>query len=103
MPRRTAEKSSGQKATIAPWCKWYERIHAYLQLIRMQEGTARNTGHILRFAQCQHIEKPEQLMMEELKDSLQCACTRKANLRKQAKGLRQVHLTDCLIDAMTKK
>ncbi len=28
---------------------------------------------------------------------------RKADLRKQAKGLRQVHLRDCLIDAMTKK
>ncbi len=82
---------------------WYDRIHAYLQLIRMQEGTARNTGNILHFARRQHIKKPEQLTMEELKDGLQYAPIRKADLRKQAKGLRQVHLRDCLIDAMTKK
>ncbi len=42
-------------------------------------------------------------MLEELKDGLQYACIRKANLRKQVKGLRQVHLRDCLIDAMIKK
>ncbi len=36
--------------------------------------------------------------MEELKDGLQYARIRKANLRKQAKGLRQVYLRDCLID-----
>ncbi len=82
---------------------WYDHIHAYLQLIRMQEGMARNTGNILYFAQQQHIEKPEQLTMEELKDGLQYARIRKADLRKQAKGLRQVHLRDCLIVAMTKK
>jgi hypothetical protein len=41
--------------------------------------------------------------MDELKDSLQSACIRKADLRQQAKGLRKVHLRDCLIDAQTKK
>ncbi len=34
---------------------WYDRIHAYLQLIRMKEGKTSNTGNILQFAQCQHI------------------------------------------------
>ncbi len=29
---------------------WYDRIHAYLQLICMQEGKAKNVGNILRFA-----------------------------------------------------
>ncbi len=29
---------------------WYDRIHAYLQLIRMKEGKTKNTGNILRFA-----------------------------------------------------
>ncbi len=42
-------------------------------------------------------------MMDELKDGLQLACIRKANLRKQAKGLQKVHLCDCLIDAQSKK
>jgi hypothetical protein len=29
---------------------WYNRIHAYLQLIIMKEGKTKNTGNILRFA-----------------------------------------------------
>ncbi len=29
---------------------WYNRIHAYLQLIRMKEGNSKNIGNILRFA-----------------------------------------------------
>jgi hypothetical protein len=40
--------------------------------------------------------------MDELKDGLQFACIHNADLRKQAKGLRKVHLRDCLIDAQTK-
>jgi hypothetical protein len=48
---------------------WYDRIHAYLQLIRMKEGKTRNTGNILRFARKQHIENPAELSLEELKDS----------------------------------
>ena len=30
---------------------WYDCIHAYLQLIRLQEGKAKNVGKILPFAQ----------------------------------------------------
>jgi hypothetical protein len=71
---------------------WYNRIHAYLQLIRMKEGKTKNTGNILRFACRQHIDAPEELSLEELKDRLQFARIRKADLRKQAKGLRKVHL-----------
>jgi hypothetical protein len=37
---------------------WYNQIHAYLQLIRLQEGIAKNVGNILRFAWQQHIEQP---------------------------------------------
>jgi hypothetical protein len=40
--------------------------------------------------------------MDELKDGLQFARIRKADLRKQAKGLHKVHLRDCLINAQTK-
>jgi hypothetical protein len=82
---------------------WYNRIHAYLQLIRMKEGKTKNTGNILRFACRQHIDAPEELSLEELKDGLQFARIRKADLRKQAKGLQKVHLQDCLIDAQEKK
>ena len=69
----------------------------------MQEGKAKNVGNILRFARRQHIPSPEHLTMDELKDGLQFARIRKADLRKQAKGLRKVHLRDCLIDAQTKR
>ncbi len=82
---------------------WYDHIHAYLQLIRLQEGKVKNVGNILCFARKQHIPSPEQLTMEELKDGLQFARIRKSNLHKQAKGLQKVHLRDCLIDAQTKR
>jgi hypothetical protein len=82
---------------------WYDCIHAYLQLIHLQEGKAKNVGNILCFSRRQHIPHPEQLTMDELKDGLQLACIRKADLRKQAKGLRKVHLRDCLINAQTKR
>jgi hypothetical protein len=45
----------------------------------------------------------EELTLKELKDGLQFAQIRKADLRKQAKGLLRVHLRDCLIDAQEKK
>jgi hypothetical protein len=82
---------------------WYDRIHAYLQLIRMKEGKTNNTGNILQFAQHQHINNPEVLTMEELQDGLQFATIRRADLRKQARGLRKTHLRDCLVDSMEKK
>ncbi len=82
---------------------WYDCIHAYLQLIRLKEGNAKNISNILRFAWRQHIEQPDHLTMEELKDGLQLACIWKADLRQQAKGLRKVHLQDCLIDAQSKR
>jgi hypothetical protein len=82
---------------------WYDQIHAYLQVIRLKEGKAKNVGNILRFARQQHIEQPDKLTMDELKDGLQLARIHKADLRKQAKGLRKVHLRDCLIDARSKK
>jgi hypothetical protein len=81
----------------------YNQIHAYLQLICLQEGKVKNMGNVLRFAQQQHIEPPNLLTMDKLKDGLQFARIHKTNLRKQAKGLRKVHLRDCLIDAQTKK
>jgi hypothetical protein len=82
---------------------WYDRIHAYLQLIRMKEGKTHNTRNILQFACCQHIANPEKLTTEELQDGLQFARIRRANLRKQAKGIRKVHLHDCLVNSIEKK
>jgi hypothetical protein len=92
------------ESDISPTVKmWYDRIHAYLQLIRMKEGKTKNTGNILRFACRQHINAPVELTLEELKDGLQFARIRKADLRKQAKGLWRVCLRNWLIDAQEKK
>jgi hypothetical protein len=41
--------------------------------------------------------------MKELQDGLQFARIRQSELRKQAKGLRKVHLRNCLINLMEKK
>jgi hypothetical protein len=81
---------------------WYDRIHAYLQLIRMKEGKTKNTGNIIRFAMRTNIQDPTALTMEELKDGLRYCQIRKGELRQQAKGLRKVHLQNRLIDAQTK-
>jgi hypothetical protein len=52
---------------------WYDRIHAYLQLIRMKVGKMKNTANILRFACRQHINAPEEPTLDKLKDGLQFA------------------------------
>jgi hypothetical protein len=35
---------------------WYNRIHVYLQLIRLKEGNASKAGNIVRFAKRKHIK-----------------------------------------------
>ncbi len=81
---------------------WYDRIHTYLQLIRLKEGKAKNKGSVIRHAVCTNIQGPDKLTTEELHFGLRCCWVRKAELRKQAKGLRKVHLRDCLSDTQTK-
>ncbi len=56
----------------------------------------------MRFAKCKHIENPEALLLEELKDGLWFAQIRKLVLQKQAKGLWKVHLQDRLVDVQEK-
>jgi hypothetical protein len=82
---------------------WYDRIHAYLQLIRLKEGKASNASNIVRFAKRTNINRPPELSMEELEDGLQFCRIMKAEMRQQAKGLRKVHLRDCLLDAQSKQ
>ncbi len=82
---------------------WYERIHAYFQLIRLREGKVSNAGNIVRFTKRKHIKWPEELTMEELNNRLQFCRIQKAELRKQAKGLRKIHLQDCLLDMQAKR
>ncbi len=60
-------------------------------------------GNIVRFAKGGRIKQPEELTMEELKDGPQFCRIRKAEPRKQAKGLRKVSLRDCLLDTQSKR
>jgi len=82
---------------------WYDKIHMYLQLIRLKEGKESTASKIVRFAKQTHIERPAELTMEELEDGVQFCRIRKADLRQQAKGLCKVHLRDCLSDAQSKR
>jgi hypothetical protein len=105
--RRYAEKKCRKilqpDSSFSPTVQmWYDRIHAYLQLIRLKEEKAHNVGNIIRFAKCKHIEYTKALLLEELKDGLWFARIRKLVLRKQAKGLQKVHLWDRLIDVQEK-
>jgi hypothetical protein len=58
--RKILQSESNFSPTIQ---MWYDRIHAYLQLIRLKEGNASNAGNIVRFAKQKHIKQPEKLMM----------------------------------------
>ena len=78
-----------QESNFSPIIQmWYNRMHAYLQLIRLREGKVSNAGNINRFTKQKHIKQPEELTMEELKDGLQFCRIQNAELMKQAKGLR---------------
>jgi hypothetical protein len=69
----------------------------------LKEKKASTADNIIRFAKRKHIKQPEELTMEELKDGLQFCQIRKAELRKQTKGLWKVHLRDCLLDVQSKR
>ena len=105
--RRYAEKKCRKILTphseFGPTVKtWYDRIHAYRQLIRLRSGKAANDGNIYRFARRNNIQNPELLTTEEMQDGLQLARLRKADLRKTANGLRRAHMQDSLLDAQAK-
>ena len=95
--KQYAERKCRKILTLAcefspPVKLWYDRIHAFRQLIRQQEGKTNNGGNIYHFARRNNIEKPEQLSREKLEVGLQLARIQKADLRKQVRGHPQTHL-----------
>ncbi len=47
-----------QESNFSPIIQmWYDRMHAYLQLIRLREGKASNAGNIVGFTKRKHIEQ----------------------------------------------
>jgi hypothetical protein len=106
--RRYAEKKCRKIHT--PMCEfsptisirmWYDRIHVYLQLIRVKEGKTKKVRNVFNLARKHNIQHPERLSREELEDGLQLATIRKKELRKQAGELRKAHLQECLITAQS--
>lgn len=102
--RRYAEKKCRKILTpvskFSPTIQmWYDRIHIYLQLIRLKEGKTNKAKNVFRLARKHNIQHPEKLSREELEDGLQLAVIWKKDLRKQAGKLRNAHLRECLITA----
>jgi hypothetical protein len=65
--RKILQPDSNYSPTVQ---MWYNRIHAYLQLIQMKEGKTKNVDNIIRFTVRTNIQDPDKLTMEELKDGL---------------------------------
>ena len=70
-------------------------------MIQIKDGKGKYTGvsHSMYFAKRKGIKNPNQLTLEQLRDGLNFSWIRDMALRKSAKGLRKVHLCDCLIEA----
>ena len=82
---------------------WYDKIHAYQNLIKRLEGTTKNNSNIVRHAWRHGIDNPKSLTMDQLKDGLRLAQIRKRQNKPHAPGLRGTHLRDCLVRAEAKK
>ncbi len=105
---RAQTKGPNPVAPLQPCCGKTRQSNRLSSILIVQSRISGNLLsslfiYILQFAQCQHINNLEGMTMEELQDRLQYVRIQKADLRKQAKGLRKVHLWDCLMDSLEKK
>jgi hypothetical protein len=106
--RKYAEKKC--RKILTPHCEfsptikmWYDRIHVYMQLIKLKEGKTHKARNLFRFARKNGIRNPEKLSMDELQDGLQLARIRKVELRTKAGERRNSHLRECLLQAQANK
>ena len=80
---------------------WYDRIHAYLALIKLlEDSTNRNADNTFRFARRKGIENPKSLSLRDIKQGLQFCRMRQIEARRKAHPLREDHLLDCLRTAI---
>ena len=83
---------------------WYDRIHAYLALIKLFENSdGRNRDNTYRFAKRKGIENPKCLTMQEIKEGLRHCRMRQMEARRRAHPLREDHMLECLKRAMSQK
>ena len=80
---------------------WYNSIHAYVALLRLQESDRKysNSSNTYCFAKNCNIKDLKKTTKEELRDALRYCKIRQEEVMKSSKGLRKVHLRDCLVDA----
>ena len=80
---------------------WYDRIHAYRQLIKIRKNNGSNIdrSRAVRTAKRKKIKDPKGLSIAQCKDGITYAKNRQKTLKRQATGLRKVHLRDRLIAA----
>jgi hypothetical protein len=79
---------------------WNDRIYAYLALLGLKEGNHRhaNQANIYCHVRRKHIDSPNSLTKQDIKDTLRICRIRQHDL-KYKKGRRKVHQRDCLIEA----
>ena len=78
---------------------WVMRRRSYMELIKCRHGKVRNVGNVMNRARKNGIEHPRSLTLSQLEDGVALCKHRMHELRKSARGLRRVHLRDCLIRA----
>ena len=71
---------------------WYDRAHAYIQLIKIKSGVARkhvDVSRAVQFAKRKHILDPRSLTLEQCKDGLKLCKIWQKELRRSATSLRR--------------
>ena len=71
---------------------WYDRAHAYIQLIKIKSGTAQKHADVsraMRFAIRKDIPNPRALTLDQCKDGLKLCRIRQKELRRVSTSLRR--------------
>ena len=81
---------------------WYDKIHAYQQLIRLKEGghPGMNRDHTYRLARHKNIQHPYDLSVDQCKEGIRLAKLQQKEVRKQEVLHRKSHLAQCLQTAI---
>ena len=82
---------------------WDFRRKVYQGLLRRLNGKCKSPSNILRQVEAAGIYSPNQLTKLQCNDGIRYCKQRLIELRKTAKGLRRVHLRNCLIKAQDLK
>ena len=81
---------------------WYDRIHTFRDLIKLQQGQHPRMGksRILRSAKRLHIPDAGSLSIDDCKEGIRLSIIQQKEVRKQDAAHRSQHLGNCLQSAM---